>query len=184
MTASQITQMTGDVTHRFRHESTREIFSYWLSLNNGQMPSSRLWDPIAVPKLMPWCTIVERGGETGFRLRFAGTAICDFYGEEMTGQALGKRMDAEARVFYFDSLEDILSRSCCRFLTMLARSAVGRECLFESISLPLADPDGKGFRVLTHQVILEEVTYGETTSRFSLPEAGEWIDIGSGVPEG
>lgn len=182
MTISKVPARVGDVASRLRHESSREIFAYWQGLNRGHLPSYQLWDPIEVPKLMPWCTIIERGGETGFQLRFAGTAICDFYGEEMTGQAIGRRMDAPARAYYFDCLEEVLNRPCACFMTMQARSNTGRDCLFESLSLPLADADGKSFRIVNHQVILEEVTYGETTSRFALPDIAEWIDAGAGVP--
>ncbi|PCJ69637.1 MAG: hypothetical protein COA62_08940 [Rhodobiaceae bacterium] len=183
MTISKVPARVGDVATRLRHESSRVIFAYWLSLNDGRLPDYKLWDPIAVPKLMPWCTIVERGGETGFQLRFAGTAVCDFYGEEMTGQAIGGRMDEQARAYYFDGLEEVLTRPCACFMTMQARSKNGRDCLFESLSLPLANADGKSFRIMNHQVIIEEVTYGETKSRFALPDITEWIDIGAGVPD-
>lgn len=182
MSASQTIQVKEDVASSFRHENSRKIFAYWQSLNEEHIPCFRLWDPIAVPKLMPWCTIVERGGETGFQLRFAGTAICDFYGEEMTGQALGSRMDRQAQAFYFHNLEEVLTRPSSQLLTIRARSSGGRECLFEHLSLPLADLEGNGFRVLNHQVIIEEVTYGEQKSRFALPEVAKWIDIGAGVP--
>ena len=183
MTTSPTVDTMGTIASRLRHESSRKIFAYWLGLNEGRAPCYKLWDPIKVPKLMPWCTIIERGGETGFRLRFAGTAVCDFYGEEMTGQSVGYRMDTQARAYYFRGLDEILDRPCGHFLTIQARSDVGRDCLFENIALPLTDIEGNGIRVINHQVILEEVTYGEPKTRFALPEIAEWIDVGAGVPD-
>lgn len=168
----------------FEHEQSKEFLAYWRSLNDGHMPSYRLWDPIQIPRLTPWCTIIERGGETGYRHRFAGTAICDFYNEEMTGKPIGYRMDEEARAFYFADIEKLLTRPCGRIFTVQARSETGRDCLFETISVPLADDDGVGFRFVNHQVIIEEITYGEAKSRFSLPDVAYWFDIGAGVPEG
>jgi len=146
------------------------------------MPAYREWDPIRVAKQMPWCTILERGGATGYRLRFAGTAICEFYSEEMTGQAVGRRMDTEARAFYFAQIEKTLSRPCGMFFRTHARSGTGRDCLFETLALPLADDDGIGARLIMHQVIVEEVTYGDPSSKFFLPVMMEWVDLGAGVP--
>lgn len=166
----------------FRHEDSKVVYDYWMSLRSGAMPASLDWDPIRVPKQMPWCTIIERGGPSGYRLRFAGTAICEFYNEEMTGQAIGNRMEEDARAFYFAQIEETLTRPCGMFFTTHARSDTGRDCLFETLALPLADDDGVGTRLLMHQVIVEEVTYGDPSSKFSLPEMMEWIDLGAGVP--
>lgn len=69
------------------------------------------------------------------------------------------------------------------FFTTHARSDTGRDCLFETLALPLANDDGIGIRLLMHQVIVEEVTYGDPSSKFSLPEMMEWIDLGAGVPK-
>jgi hypothetical protein len=166
----------------FRSEETKIFYDYWMSLDAGRMPHYREWDPIRVAKQMPWCTIVERGGETGYRLRFAGTAICEFYNEEMTGQEVGHRMTAEARAFYFAQIEETLTRPCGIFFGTHARSDSGRDCLFDTLALPFADDTGAGCRLITHQSNIEEVTYGEARTRFSMPQVAEWIDLGEGVP--
>ncbi len=161
---------------------SQEMWSYWQSLNGGQMPRAAAWDPIRVPKVMPWCTIIERGGATGFRLRFAGTSVCDFYGEEMTGQEIGARMDEAARRFYFGNIETSLTRPCGRYFTVEARSDTGRNCLFETLSLPLGDEAGMGFRLVNHFAILEELPYGEAQTNFAKPAFAHWIDLGAGAP--
>jgi hypothetical protein len=166
----------------FRSEESKVFFDYWMSLREGRMPAYRDWDPICVAKQMPWCTIVERGGNTGYRLRFAGTAICEFYNEEMTGQEVGHRMSPGARAFYFAQIEETLTRPCGMFFTTHARSDSGRDCLFDTLALPFADQNGEGCRLITHQANIEEVTYGEARTRFSMPEGAEWIDLGEGVP--
>ncbi len=167
----------------FKSDRTASCFDYWLSLNEGRMPHAVSWDPTKIFRAMPWCTIVERGGETGFQLRFAGTEICDFNDEEMTGQAVGHRMDDNARAFYFASIEEMLERPCATFMTTQARSKNGRDCLFECLALPLADENGNGIRILNHQVIIEDVKYGEARTRFSLPSVSAWIDVGAGTPD-
>jgi len=166
----------------FRDDNTKTFFDYWMSLSGGRMPAYRDWDPICVAKQMPWCTIVERGGGTGYRLRFAGTAICEFYNEEMTGQEVGHRMSAEARQVYFSWIEEALTRPCGMFFSTHARSDSGRDCLFDTLALPFADENGEGCRLITHQSNVEEVTYGEARTRFAMPEVAEWIDLGNGVP--
>ncbi len=166
----------------FRSDNSKVFYDYWMSLGGGRMPPYRDWDPICVATQMPWCTIVERGGPSGYQLRFAGTAICEFYNEEMTGQAIGGRMDAGARAFYFAKVEETLTRPCGMFFSTHARSDTGRDCLFETLALPLGDEDGTGVRLIMHQVIVEEATYGDPSTKFSLPDMMEWIDLGAGVP--
>ncbi len=166
----------------FANNDTKVFYDYWMSLADGAVPHYRAWDPVCVPAQMPWCTIIERGGETGFQLRFAGTAVCAFYEEEITGQPIGKRLDARARAFYFSRLDETLSRPCGAFLLTQARSETGRDCLFETLVLPLADDNGVGVRLLMHRAIIERVAYGDASSKFSIPDRLEWIDLGAGVP--
>ncbi len=167
---------------RFEHERTAGVWAYWFSLNEGRIPLAVIWDPIKIPKAMPWCTIIERGGPTGYQLRFAGTAVCDFYGEEMTGEAVGGRMSGSARAYYFSAIETLLERPCVRHFTVEARSKTGRNGLFETLSLPLADENGQGIRILNHMALLEELPYGEAETHFAMPAFAQWIDIGAGVP--
>ncbi len=164
---------------QFRNADNKAFYDYWMSLNEGMVPHFRAWDPILVPRQMPWCTIVERGGATGYRLRFAGTGICGFYNEEMTGQEVGHRMDPKTRAFYFRSIEETLTRPCGMFFSSKARTATGRDCLFDTIALPLCDENGLGCRLMTHQAIIEELTFGEQRSRFSMPDVAEIFDLSS-----
>ncbi len=166
----------------FRHQASKAVYDYWMSLRDGRIPSYRDWDPIRVAKQMSWCTILERGGPAGYQYRFAGTAICGFYNEDITGHEVGRKMDGEARTFYFEQIEETLRRPCGLFFYTHARSDTGRDCVFETIALPLADDDGTGIRLIMHQVIVEEVTYGDPSANFSLPDVMEWVDLGAGVP--
>lgn len=165
------------------HPRSSAMWDYWSSLNDGRMPFVGDWDPVKVPKLMPWCTIFEHGGETGFRIRFAGTAICDFYGFEMTGNPVGLIAATDARDPYLESIREAFSRPCGRLLRIEGRSHLGKVCQFEVLSLPLGDEDGKALRLINHQVIIDTITFGDPRSEFSRPSASVWIDVGAGVPE-
>ena len=175
--------MAESFPHILEHPGSVTMWSYWSGLNAGRMPSARDWDPVRIPKLMPWCTIFERGGETGFRIRFAGTAICDFYGFEMTGNPVGRIAADNARDQYLDSIEEALARPCGRLTRIEGLSNMGKVCQFEVLSLPLSDDDGSALRLVNHQAIVDTITYGDARSEFSRPSLSVWLDIGAGVPE-
>lgn len=166
----------------FRSEETKFFYDYWCTLRDGRMPGYRDWDPIGVAKQMPWATTIERGGSSGFRFRFAGTAVCAYFNEEITGQEVGSWMDADAKEFYFVKIEEMLLRPCGMLFTSHSRSETGRDCLFETISLPLSDSEGVGARLMLHQIVIEGATYGDASPKFSVPETWEWLELGAGVP--
>jgi hypothetical protein len=102
------------------------LYRYWLSKRNGRiMPARRDIDPVEIPTLLPFLSIVKKAdGE--FRYRLMGTGVVQALGRDLTGkpvifdvgnapeivaamQAIGERVFASAQpVFTTGQCDDEL----------------------------------------------------------------------------
>lgn len=67
----------------------RELFAYWRSkARPGRLPARKDIDPIDIPKLLPWLSLVEvdwSGEAPRFRFRVVGTSVAERFGRDATG---------------------------------------------------------------------------------------------------
>jgi hypothetical protein len=65
----------------------RQLYDYWIAASAGRrMPDRRDINPVHIPRLLPFLSLVEIGGDTGrYRIRLAGTRLRDIYDCETTG---------------------------------------------------------------------------------------------------
>lgn len=72
-----------------RSAMVQEFHRYWLNLAGGHAPERHLFDPMAVPRLMPALHIVEmEEGSDRLRYRLVGTLSDNFNGMHITGHYL------------------------------------------------------------------------------------------------
>lgn len=72
----------------------RELFDYWRSkmpqgAESGRLPSRKQIDPVEIPKLLPWFSLIEVDWSQGaprFRFRSAGTGVAERFGRNVTGR--------------------------------------------------------------------------------------------------
>jgi len=167
----------------FRHSNTERLYDYWRSLADGNPPNYRLWDPIDIPQLMPFVTILELNEGDEFVHRFAGTGTCEFVGVELTGRMLKDFFSSpEEYAASEQDLRTILAAPCGRRSSYVVRSASGHECLAELLTLPLTSANGVPDRLVVQMTILETKGFGEATPVLSQNVEAEWIDLGFGVP--
>jgi len=168
----------------FRHSDTARLYEYWRSLADGKPPHFKLWDPIKIPQLMPSILILATNADNDFFYRFAGTAVCDFVGVELTGLLMtGFFPSAEAYAAVDNMHRALLAVPCGQLASYLLRSTSGRESIFEIVILPICGADGVPDRLVVCMSILEEYGFGEAAPEVSHNLSAEWIDLGSGVPE-
>ncbi len=167
----------------FRHCDTERLYAYWQSLRDGGLPQHRCWDPIHIPKLTPNILILELDPEDKFVYRFAGTAVCDFVGVELTGRRMGDFFPSAEAFATTDNMQRaMLSTPCGQLSSYLVRSASGRECIAEILILPMAGPEGVADRLLVYMAWSETQGFGEAVPIVSDNLEAEWIDLGWGVP--
>lgn len=167
----------------FRHSDSIRLFDYWRSLSSSHPPDYKLWDPIAIPKLMPNILIQMRNEDGAFFFHFAGTSACEFAGVELTGRMQSEFLSPELRLSAKDNSDNMLRFPCAWLNTIVARSAQGRESLIEYLTLPLNGPDGVPDRLVVHMGVLETLGFGEASVEVASRVGGEWLDIGFGVPD-
>lgn len=168
----------------FRHSDTERLYDYWRSLADGNLPHYRLWDPIKIPKLMPFITILELDEGDDFVHRFAGTGTCEFVGVELTGRLLKEFFSSPEEFVSSDQhLRAMLGVPCGRQSVYVVRSASGHECLAELLTLPLGGEGGVADRLIVYMTILETHGFGKSIPEVSQHVDADWIDLGFGVPE-
>jgi hypothetical protein len=74
---------------RLQLRQQRELFAYWRSkVPEGKLPARSDIDPVDIPALLPWITLVDvdwSNGQPRFRLRLVGTAVVERFGRDVTG---------------------------------------------------------------------------------------------------
>jgi len=64
----------------------RQLYDYWLDKAQGRsMPERRDISPAHIPRLLPFISLIEVGGDRSCRIRLAGTRLRDIYDREITG---------------------------------------------------------------------------------------------------
>ncbi len=67
----------------------RELFDYWRSKAlAGRLPARKDIDPIDIPGLLPWLTLIEVDWSQApprFRIRLVGTGVVNRFGRDATG---------------------------------------------------------------------------------------------------
>jgi hypothetical protein len=131
-------------------ENVRALYLYWRGkCHDGRLPRRADIDPIEIPKLLPYLTMVEVvDDERRFVYRLVGTKEVDIRGQDPTGKSVGE-------AYYGPSIEDAYS-----FYSRCATSGQpvydetpfvgpdGRYCDDELLFLPLTDDGNKVTRIL------------------------------------
>ena len=67
----------------------RQLFDYWRSkVQAGRLPARKDIDPVDIPALLPWLTVIEvdwSQGSARFRIRLVGTGVVNRFGRDATG---------------------------------------------------------------------------------------------------
>lgn len=67
-----------------QQNTSKLLYAYWDGVRNGrQAPFRHEIEPAHIPALLPETLIAECGGFTDYRIRLAGTRICNQFGHEL-----------------------------------------------------------------------------------------------------
>jgi len=126
----------------------QDLWSYWAARRGTRrMPCRADIDPMAIPHLLPHLLLIEMMEDSRFRVRLAGTAIVESYGEELTGRFVDELFTPARRavalrhyVLAFDSARPIAA--CNRYTNVR-----GTELAASRVILPLSE-DGESVNML------------------------------------
>jgi hypothetical protein len=78
-----------DFANTLRDDRHRRAFGYWRSkASEGRLPGRRDIDPLEMPDLLPWLTLVDaiwQGPRLRLRCRLIGTEVVTRFGRDITG---------------------------------------------------------------------------------------------------
>jgi hypothetical protein len=137
--------MTEQLKTSLLSEGMRRLYDYWKGKSNdGHLPRREDIDPGALPDLLPNIFLVDiEETPRRYRVRLAGTAVAECFGEDMTGKTidsldLGK--DRSAILGLYDQAAQYGEPSYDRH--QFWTKAYGQHLSYERMLLPLSS-DGK-----------------------------------------
>jgi hypothetical protein len=163
----------------------RQLFGVWSALPKRDfVPDRQSFDPMAIPRILPVVSLLERAGEDAWRFRLIGTEIEQRWGRSLTGADYFSIISPEAAPVIRRELTAILAQPCASWSIRCIEYDSGRRVGVEALRLPLrardgsvslilgcsGEPPGRAPRELDRPVAIVRVT----RQRF--------IDIGAGVP--
>lgn len=163
----------------------RQLLDAWSALpKRNLVPDRRSFDPMAIARILPVVSLLERAGEDAWRFRLIGTELEGRWGRALTGVDYFSIISSEAAPVLRRELAAILGRPCASWSIRCIEYDTGRRVGVEALRLPLrardgsvslilscsGEPPGRAPRELDRPVMIVRVT----RQRF--------IDIGAGVP--
>lgn len=160
------------------------LWRYWRGLpREGCVPYRRDFDPMAIPRLLPWVSITERPGPGQWRMRLIGTGIRQRAGREQTGGNFLDLVEPERRDLEDRRLALVLTHPCGSTTVRRARRASGLVRLDRTLALPLRDNQGEVRLLVATTEYLEsaDATPDGQQSGIHVLER-RYLDLGAGVP--
>ncbi|UTW56492.1 PAS domain-containing protein [Kordiimonas sp. SCSIO 12610] len=99
-----------------------QFHTYWnklLECNPSGIIERGRFNPMAVPKLLPWISVLERTSDTDheFQYRLAGSEVVNLLGEDPKGRLFGYSLPKTTRKLYEEYLLQTYSLQQAIFLT-------------------------------------------------------------------
>jgi|GEM_PF-4248292 len=145
---------------RFSNVDCRKLFDYWRGLSKeGAVPRWSDFDPLHIPRLLPFVLILEAEPERGCVVRLAGTEWVEFYGRELRGQTLDSLVAEEGQEELRAHLQRVLQGPSAAVTLMKTPVDKGDRAslsyTLETVALPMAGEDGTVYRILAAMFVVE-----------------------------
>lgn len=121
-----------------KQNSSKLIYAYWNKVRNGRTAPHRFEiQPAEIPSLLPEIFIAECAGMLNYRIRLAGTRICEQFGRELRGVDLLELWEPEDREGLANVLHNIVTDAAVGHIHFAAIADDERHADFEMILMPL-----------------------------------------------
>ncbi len=178
---------TGEIeTGRFVTEGSRAWAAHWMSLpREGTVPLRPVFDPLAVPRLLPSMLICDLCEPGIVRIRLMGTSMVSSFGFDPTGRDYLDLVDPARRQAAYAGFTVPAGHPCGMRVLGENRYESGRTLTVETAGFPFRRDDGAGMQMVFVGTRVDATAgnwpnYGATVS-FHVYER-EFIDICAGVP--
>jgi hypothetical protein len=163
-----------------------ELYEYWSSIRvDGKLPQADKFDLLALTLWLPDMTLFDIVGPENYFCRFAGTAVVERLGYDMSQKNLFQFQSDATREQTRDSYFAIVNQPCGAVARYANHYSSGRAGVVRTIYLPLAAPPNGHPRIVCMSQREEDAEYAspiEKTITATDIYAVEWLDIGFGLP--
>ncbi len=121
-----------------KQSTTKTLYGYWDATRGSRMAPRRFEiEPARIADILSDTLILERGDDTVFRFRLAGTRLCDTFGQELRGSTFTDGWGSEDRATLQRHLAIIARQAGVGLFQFEAETAEGHRGRFEILLLPL-----------------------------------------------
>jgi hypothetical protein len=164
----------------------RELLTAWSALpREGLVPHRHSFDPMAIVRILPVISIIEREGEDMWRFRLVGTEIERRWGRVITGTACYDGVSPAAVAVMRRELKSVVEWPCGSWSRRRIELRSGRAAAIETLRLPLRGRDGVVSQILSCSGELGDMplmTSADPTREIIKITEQEYLDIGAGRP--
>lgn len=121
-----------------RQRTSNLLFQYWDVVRGGRVAPNRYEiEPSKIAALLPETFIVETDASADYRIRLAGTRICDQFGRELRGCSLLEFWDAGDREGLSSAVANVMNDGAVAVILISGAHTDGRRADFEMTLMPL-----------------------------------------------
>lgn len=121
-----------------KQKTSKQLYAYWNGTRNGRLaPLRHEIEPSHIPALLPETLIAECGGFADYRIRLAGTRICDQFGHELRDCGLLDFWTPGDREALESLLHTIVTDGAVAVVRFAAAREGGARADFEMTLMPL-----------------------------------------------
>lgn len=134
---------------KMQQRTSNLLFQYWDGMRRGRIAPYRYEiEPSKIANLLPETFIAETAPGGGYRIRLAGTRICDQFGRELRGCNLLEFWSLPDREGLASALHNVATDGAVAVAWISAAREDGRRAEFEMTLMPLVHTDKTISRIL------------------------------------
>jgi hypothetical protein len=162
-----------------------ELLTCWSRLPaRGCVPDRKSFDPMAIARILPVISVIERVGREDWRFRLVGTEIERRWERKISGQDVLEAVSPAAARIMRHELKQIVEQPCGSWSRRRVELVSGRLAEIETLRLPLRAADSTVSLVLSCSGELARGTPADADRprEIIMITEQEYLDIGAGCP--
>ena len=162
-----------------------ELLAAWTLLPKHEcVPYRRSFDPMAVVRILPVITLLQRGDDGEWRFRLVGTEVDKRWGRPLTGLKCTEIAAPEMAAIIHREFGEVVRQPCGSWSVRRIKFRSGRSATIETLRLPLRAQDGSVSLILGSSGELPAPTNEapDQPSAIVTIVQQRFFDIGAGVP--
>ena len=162
-----------------------ELLACWSQLPAQYcVPDRKSFDPMAIARILPVISLLERTGPDEWYFRLVGTEIERRWGRKITGHDCLEIVSPEAAQIMRREFREIVEQPCGSWSRRRVELVSGRLAAIETLRLPLRVSDGTVGQILSCSGELAHMTPPgvDPPREIIMITDQEFFDIGAGCP--